>query len=169
MRYVLLQLIAGIRRHFGLVSSMDVTIQLVGPNDAALLDNVSDEVFDHVVKREYLEAFLANPSNLLMVAVVNHTVIRMTSGIIYTHPDKPLQLFINEVGVAESYQRRGVGTQLLKGSLSEGEARGCTEAWVATEERNFAARALYSAASGHQDPEKAVVYSWQFESEGGVA
>jgi len=143
---------------------MSVEVVVVHQNNADLLDTVSDGVFDDAVRHEYLEPFLADPRSLLLVAVVNRTVIGMASGIFYTHPDKPLQLFVNEVGVADAFQHQGIGKLLVTAILDQAEARGCREAWVATEEGNTAARALYTATAAREDPERAVVYTWNLNA-----
>jgi ribosomal protein S18 acetylase RimI-like enzyme len=82
----------------------------------------------------------------------------MASGISYVHPDKPLALFINEVGVSSRFHRRGLGRQLVSRLLETGKELGCTEAWVATELGNKPARALYESLGGIADEEHAVVY-----------
>ena len=82
--------------------------------------------------------------------------------LLYTavHPDKPAQLFINEVGVAEAYQGQGVGSRLISELLALGRRLGCTEAWVATEPDNKAARRLYEKAGGQQDSSPFVMYTF---------
>jgi ribosomal protein S18 acetylase RimI-like enzyme len=85
----------------------------------------------------------------------------MASAIAYVHPDKPLQLFINEVGVSERCQRQGVGRRLVNALLKQGNILGCTEAWVATEPNNLAARALYNAAKGTEGKNFAVISTWE--------
>ncbi len=82
----------------------------------------------------------------------------MATGIAYVHPDKPLSLFINEVGVSPRYQRQGIARRLTDRLLDHAKALGCKEAWVATEESNRAARALYAATGGVEDEDRAVVY-----------
>ena len=139
---------------------MGVEIHLVTQANAALLDRVDDDVFDHPLQPALVRAFLANPSNLLAVAVEDDAVVGMASGIAYVHPDKPPQLFVNEVGVAGRCQRRGIATGLVKALLARGCELGCTEAWVATEEGNAAARALYASMRGKEDAERAVVYTF---------
>lgn len=62
----------------------------------------------------------------------------------YFHPDKPLEMFINEVGVAESHQRRGIASRLMGLLLDAARARGAGSAWVATETDNEAANGLYT-------------------------
>lgn len=137
-----------------------VEIQLISAANAHVLDCVDSDVFDDPVQPEYLQAFLANPANVLAVAITEHQVIGMASGITYVHPDKPLALFINEVGVAGPYQQRGIGKQLVQALLAHGESIGCTTAWVATEVSNLAARALYRSLGGEEDSEHAVVYNF---------
>ena len=139
---------------------MNVSIHLVTEDNSALLDRVDDQVFDHEVQPVLLRAFLANSGNVLIVAVADGTVIGMASGIAYVHPDKPLQLFVNELSVAPRFRRQGIGKRLLSALLQRGKELGCREAWVATEVGNVAARALYTASGGKEDAERAVVYTY---------
>lgn len=144
-----------------------IEIRLLTLADLAMLDRVDPDVFDHPVEHSLAAEYLAGPDNLLTVAVQAESVVGMASGIVYVHPDKPRQLFINEVGVAESVRRQGVGRRLLQALLTEGRRRGCIEAWVATEENNKPARALYRSLAGNEDPDRAVVYTWRLS--GGAA
>jgi ribosomal protein S18 acetylase RimI-like enzyme len=149
------------------VSSPTVSIHLVNQANASLLDSLDDDVFDHEVQPELLNAFFANPSNLLVVAVAEGQVVGMATGVTYVHPDKPLALFINEVGVSGRFHRQGVGRQLISRILKEGKDLGCTEAWVATEVENKPARALYEATGGVPDEEHAVVYVYPLRAKAG--
>lgn len=143
-----------------------VTLHVVTAENAHLLDRVAPGVFDHEVRPELLSEFLANPMNHIVVAVSGGTVVGMATGISYVHPDKPLQLFVNEVGVADAYRRQGIGRSLVDLLLARGERIGCTEAWVATEVSNAAARALYTSTGGVEDEERAVVYTYELSPEG---
>ncbi len=137
-----------------------VTTRILGPNDAPVLDRVADNVFDYPVSPERTVQFLNEPRNLLAVAIVDTTVIGMASAFVYLHPDKPPQLFVNEVGVTAAFRRKGVAKRLVRLLLDQGRQAGCKEAWVATEEDNVAARALYSALNGVEDSNRAVVYTY---------
>lgn len=145
-----------------------IAVRLVTKESLGLLDRVDDDVFDNPVQPELLSQFVAQLTNHLVVAVARETIgsasedvtIGMASAISYVHPDKQLQLFINEVAVAESYQRQGVGKRLIEFMLEHGRSLGCTEAWVATEVSNGPARALYVATGGKEDEERAVVYTY---------
>jgi ribosomal protein S18 acetylase RimI-like enzyme len=139
---------------------MTIEVRLLGPADAAVLDRVADDVFDHAVQPTLAEAFLADPKNLLAVAIDDGLVVGMATGLMYLHPDKPLQLWINEVGVDARWHRQGLGQRLVQTVLQAASARGCREAWVATEENNTPARALYRCLDGAEDSDHAVVYTW---------
>lgn len=138
----------------------EIDIRIVAAADAAVLDRVDDDVFDHPVQPALVAAFLTNPANLLAVALAAGVVVGMASGIAYVHPDKPLQLFVNEVGVSGLFHRRGVGARLVRALLEHGRDLGCTEAWVATEDDNRAARALYESVGGVEQAERAVVFEF---------
>jgi ribosomal protein S18 acetylase RimI-like enzyme len=135
-----------------------IDYRFVSPASAGLLDDVDDTVFDHPVQPAHLAAYLANPANHLLVALAGGRVVGMASAITYTHPDKPLQMFINEVGVADRFARRGIATQLMQRLLTHARSLGCVEAWVATEAGNRPARALYESVGGQADDEPAIVY-----------
>jgi aminoglycoside 6'-N-acetyltransferase I len=68
----------------------------------------------------------------------------------YVHPDKPPELWVNEVGVAPSHQGHGIGRSLLRALFAHGRALGCAEAWLGTEESNAAARRLYASVGGEE-------------------
>jgi len=133
-------------------------IHVVQPDEANLLDKVADGVFDHPVQADLLAEYLSVPSNILVVARDGDLVVGMATGLVYVHPDKPRQLFINEVGVDDAYRGRGIGKQLVRAMLDEGRRRGAVEAWVATEWENEAARALYASTGGQESDERIVMY-----------
>jgi len=90
-------------------------------------------------------------------------VVGFASGITYIHPDKPLELWINEVGVASSHRRKGLGTQLIKALLDAGRRAGCHEAWVLTERSNAAALRLYATSGGRRETDGTVLFSFPLE------
>jgi aminoglycoside 6'-N-acetyltransferase I len=143
----------------------DITIRLLANNDAAILDSVNDDVFDNPVRADSARRFLDDPNSMIAVALHDDVVVGMATANVYGHPDKALQLFINEVGVAGPYRRRGLGKKLVRLLLARGTELACVEAWVATEEDNMPARALYTALNGKEDPSRAVVYTYDLNAE----
>jgi aminoglycoside 6'-N-acetyltransferase I len=142
----------------------EASIHVVTEANASLLDRVDDDVFDDAVDPMLLHEYLANPANVLVVAVIDATVVGMATGIAYVHPDKPRALFINEVGVSAQHRRRGIGRRLVAAALDWGRQRGCVEAWVATETGNAAAHALYRSTGAVADDAPAVVYVYALAS-----
>jgi ribosomal protein S18 acetylase RimI-like enzyme len=143
------------------MTSDAVEIRLLTVADLAVLDRVEDDVFDFAVRPVLAAQYLSTPGNLLAVAICSGVVVGMASAVAYLHPDKPLQLFINEVGVSDRMRGQGIGKRLMHTLLERGRTLGCTEAWVATEVNNKAARALYDAVAGTEDQDQAVVYTWK--------
>lgn len=141
-------------------------LRCLGPQDLALLCSAGPEVFDNPVDPEQAAAFLADPANLIVVALVGGAVAGFASGTILRHPDKPPSLFVNEVGVAEPHRRRGLALQLVARIVEVGRARGAQGAWVATEGDNGPARALYARAGGRETGD-VVVYDWDGAMDGG--
>ena len=123
-------------------------IRLTGPQDHELLQHVAPGVFDGPIDPRWTREFLADARHHLVVALDQGCVVGMVSAIHSVHPDKAPQLWINEVGVAPSHLRQGIGRQRLETMLEHGRALGCTEAWVGTEETNEPAQNLYRSAGG---------------------
>ena len=140
---------------------MPVTIRLLGSDEAAALDNVADDVFDHAIHPRWSAEFFADPRHHLVVALDDDLVIGMASGVHYVHPDKPPQLFINEVAVAATHRNQGIGRRLVETLVAHGEAIGCNEAWVLTSPDNEPAKRMYRAAGAIPDEEINVMFTYR--------
>lgn len=140
---------------------MTIEIRLLGADDADVLAHVAPDVFDGEVDTRWTAEFLADERHHLVVALDDACVVGMASAMHYVHPDKGPELWVNEVGVAESHQGRGIGRKLLEALFAHGRALGCSEAWVLTEESNTAARRLYSGTGGVESP--TLMYSFQLD------
>jgi GNAT superfamily N-acetyltransferase len=132
---------------------------LLGPGDARILERMAPDVFDHPLDPRLTAEFLADPRHHLAVSLDGDTVVGFASAVHYVHPDKPAELWINEVGVAPSHRRRGIGRDLLRTLLRTGAAFGCREAWVLTEPDNEAALQLYRSVGGVEAPGGSVMLS----------
>src|SRR5262245_28770224 len=125
---------------------MPVFVRVLGPTDGPVLQHVAAEVFDGPVDPRWSGEFFADPRHHLAVAIEVAEVVVMASAVHYVHPDKPPELWINEVGVAPTHQGQGIGRQILAALLAHGKTLGCREAWVLTSMDNTAARRMYAAA-----------------------
>ncbi|MBX9788100.1 MAG: hypothetical protein K2Y37_04230 [Pirellulales bacterium] len=79
---------------------MEIIVRMLAADEADVLANVADGVFDHPVRPDLAREYLADPWLHLAVALDGDLVVGTASAISYIHPDKPSQWFINEVGVA---------------------------------------------------------------------
>ncbi|HEY2177421.1 MAG TPA: GNAT family N-acetyltransferase [Caulobacteraceae bacterium] len=127
---------------------MAVAIKVLGPSDEAVLARVADEVFDGPVDPALAREFLDDARHHIAVAIDDGLVVGFASGLHYVHPDKPAELFVNEVAVSPSHRRRGLGKAVLAALLECAAALGCASAWVLTDRDNAAANALYAALGG---------------------
>ncbi len=143
------------------MATPDLSIRILGPQDASILDKVAADVFDGAIDPHWSAEFLADARHHLAVALSGNEVVGMASAVHYVHPDKPPELWINEVGVASGHRGQGIGRRLLDVLLEHGRALGCQEAWVLTDRSNGPARRLYAALGGHESTEPIVMVSFQ--------
>lgn len=144
---------------------MSIEVRLLGADDVAVLSRVAPGVFDGPVDQRRSAEFLGDARHHLAVAVDQGLVVGMASGVHYVHPDKPPELWINEVGVAPTHQGRGIATRLLRALFAHGRVLGCTEAWVLTERTNAAARRLYAAVGGAEAADELTMFSFRLDRE----
>lgn len=143
---------------------MTIEVRVLGPGDETLLQNVAADVFDNPVDPGRAAEFLRDGRHHMTVALDQGVVVGFASGVTYLHPDKPLELWINEVGVASSHRRQGIGKRVLQALIERGRAMDCQEAWVLTDRSNTAARRLYESSGASPVPDEALMYSFALDT-----
>ncbi|MHB9861601.1 GNAT family N-acetyltransferase [Streptomyces sp. YIM S03343] len=138
-------------------------------------------LFDHPVRAEWAEHFLAAPGHHLLLAYEGGEAgeeskegqdggaggaggavpVGFISGVETTHPDKGTEMFLYELAVAEPYRRRGIGRALIGRLAALARERGCYGMWVAVDAGNDVALAVYRAAEGRGE-EPCSVLTWDF-------
>ena len=144
------------------MSGNPITIRLLGPEDAFVLDRVKDGVFDNPIDPSRAWAFLATRVNVLVVALDGAEVVGFAYGTTMLRVDKPTAFYVDEISVHEAYRNQGVGKKLLRRIEAEARDRGCESLWLATEGDNAEARGLYDALKGDV-LEGVAVYEWSFD------
>jgi ribosomal protein S18 acetylase RimI-like enzyme len=144
---------------------MSLDIRVLGRDEEAVLARVAPGVFDNEVDPALVAEFLNDARHHLAVALEDGTVVGFASGVHYVHPDKPPELWINEVGVSPSHQRRGLGQQLLRALFARARDLGCREAWVLTSPANGAAIRLYESVGGTDMPDAPVMFTFRLDAE----
>jgi ribosomal protein S18 acetylase RimI-like enzyme len=129
-------------------SNAPIEIKVLERGDAPILFKVAAEVFDKPVNAHLTREFLEDPRHHIAVAIDDGWVVGFASAVHYIHPDKRPELWINEVAIAPTHRRRGLGKALLSALFKAGSARDCAVAWVLTGRGNSAAMALYSSLGG---------------------
>jgi aminoglycoside 6'-N-acetyltransferase I len=144
---------------------VSIEIRMLGPEDEHVLGRVAAAVFDHEIDPELSAEFLRDPRHHLAVALEDGIVVGFASGVHYVHPDKAPELWVNEVGVAPTHQRRGLGKRLLKKLFDRARELGCREAWVLTSPANGAAIRLYESAGGSDMADPPVMFTFRLDGE----
>lgn len=146
---------------------MTVKIQILSAADIDVLDQIAPNVFDDPLDLESTKSCLADDRHHIIVAVDRDVVVGFVSAVHHSHPDKAQpEMWINEVGVAPSHQRQGIGKSMMAKLLHLAKTIGCREAWVLTERNNQSAKLLYHATGGTADPDDLVMYTFDLDTHG---
>lgn len=137
--------------------------KILTPADLPLLETPAADLFDAPPQLVWSTEFLSDPRHHLAVAIDENMLVGFVSAVHYLHPDKPPELWINEVGVSTAYQQKGLASQLMQLMFAHGLKLGCQTAWVLTDEDNLAANHLYHKVGG--SPEACVLYSFNLTDE----
>jgi len=143
---------------------MPVTVRLLDKNEPSVLHNVAPDVFDYPINPDWTAEFFADQRHHLVVALDGDLVVGMASGVHYLHPDKPPELWINEVAVASTHHNQGIGRQLVSTLVAHAKSIGCYEAWVLTSPANEPAKRMYRAAGAIPDEELSVMFTYRMRS-----
>lgn len=141
------------------------TVKILSTSDLPLLLNAADDVFDNPVDETLSREFLADPRHHIVVGLVDDVVIGFASAVHYIHPDKPPELWINELGVAAAHQGKGIAKAIMNEMLNLGKQLGCVNAWVLTDKNNTAAKGLYKSVGGNFSDEETVMYEFKISKQ----
>lgn len=145
-------------------SSETIEILLLDAGDETVLSDVAPGVFDGPVQSRLAAEFVADPRHHLAVARASGRIVGFASAVHYVHPDKRPELWVNEVGVAPTHQRKGLAKQLLRAVFDAGRSVGCLQAWVLTERSNTSAMRLYDALGGVEASGQPVMFEFTLDA-----
>lgn len=131
--------------------SASIQCRILRHGEAAVLERVADGVFGHPIDRACAEEVLTDARHHIAVAIDHGMVVGFASAVDYVHPDKPREMWINEVAVAPTHRAVGIGKRVLETLLAEAKSIGCVEAWVLTDADNAPANALYLSVGGQEE------------------
>jgi ribosomal protein S18 acetylase RimI-like enzyme len=143
-----------------------IAIKILNHDEVDILKNVDPDVFDDPIDLQRAAEFMTDPRHHLGVAIEDDRVVGFVSAVHYVHPDKSRpEMWINEVSVAQTYRRQGLGKRLMNAIFAVGRELGCTEAWVLTDRENTAAMNLYSAVGNVEEPTDHVMFSFHLREQ----
>jgi aminoglycoside 6'-N-acetyltransferase I len=120
-------------------------------SDAGSFRHVAPDVFDEPVVPDRLRDYLDTTGHLMVLAFEGDLVVGQCAAVIHRHPDKPAELYVDEVGTASTHRRKGIARAMLEEMFAWGRELGCEEAWLGTELDNEAANALYRGYAPVED------------------
>lgn len=88
----------------------------------------------------------------MVVAVRGNQVVGQVAAYVHRHPDQASDVYIDNLGVAPPFQRRGVARRLIDEVLAWARTLDCRQAWIVTDTDNSAARALYEGRGAAAEP-----------------
>ena len=120
-------------------------------------------LFDHALRPEAVERFLADPTHHLLVAYSGEAeaAAGFVSGVEMTHPDKGTEMFLYELAVEEASRNQGIGRVAGAGAGRSGTRARLLRDVGADRRRNPAALRAYAAAAACASP-TAVLFTWTF-------
>jgi ribosomal protein S18 acetylase RimI-like enzyme len=135
-----------------------VDIRLLTSADLAVLVAATD-LFDRPVDPEHAQRLLETTDHVVLLAMAGDDPVGFVTGVEILHPDKGPEMFLNELAVAESHRRRGIGIALVTALRDLARARDCRAMWVLTDHDNAAAVATYEKA-GPTPGTTHVMFDW---------
>ncbi|MEL6529519.1 MAG: GNAT family N-acetyltransferase [Pseudomonadota bacterium] len=134
----------------------DFETHWIDHSNAHWLDAVAEGVFDHAIDPDRLKAYLTNSLNWMCVALHDDVVVGMCMSVIHLHPDKPTELFLDEIGTGDDWRRQGIARRLMQMVFDRCDAEEIDEIWLGTEPDNLPARGLYESTGAKG--EAALIY-----------
>lgn len=142
-----------------------IQIRTLDVGDEAVFERVAPDVFDGPLVGELVNEFLSDVRHHIAVAIDDGTIVGMATAVHYVHPDKPPELWINEVGVASSHRGLGLGKRLLEAVFQRGKQHGCRTAWVLTDGENMPAGRLYASVGGLRAQGRTELYEFHLSGD----
>lgn len=143
-------------------------VRCLTPADLSVLSNVAEDVFDDPINQASAKAFLEDGNHFLVVAMDSargNLVVGFASATRLLHPDKEaFELFVNEVGIAPDYRRKGIARAIMETLFAEAKNHRCNLGWLAVDEDNEGALAFYKAIGG-KAPERQIHIDFELDGE----
>ncbi|MEM1288997.1 MAG: GNAT family N-acetyltransferase [Pseudomonadota bacterium] len=130
----------------------EVIIERLTPELAAAFPPCAGQVFDDDPSSQHLEKLALMPGHALFVARNRGLVVGQLLAMTQFQADRPPQLYIDNLGVAPDFKRKGIARSLFDAAMAWGKDNGCDGVWLATDVGNAEARGFYNAFGFTREP-----------------
>ncbi|MDA0369497.1 MAG: GNAT family N-acetyltransferase [Proteobacteria bacterium] len=121
------------------------SIERITEKNVGLLSDIAPDVFDGPIDPTHLANYLSAPGHALFVAEEGGLIVGQVRGVVLHQPDTSPILYIDNLGVAPTHQRRGIATRLFHAVCAWGDTSGAGAMWVSADADNDEATAFYTA------------------------
>ena len=83
-----------------------VEIVRVTKDNTDVLGKVAPDVFDAAIEPKLLAGYVEESNHLMFVAVADGLVVGQLIGVVHRHPDKPAELYLDNLGVEPDFRWR---------------------------------------------------------------
>ncbi len=146
--------------------SDDIVVQRLGPSDRRLAQQTFDlmtTVFAEggdALSAPYVDALLARPDFWALVALDGADPVGgITAHVLPMTRNEAHELFIYDLAVHPTHQRRGIGRRLVETLCRDAAAAGVTVAFVPADVEDDHAVAFYTALRG--DPAPVTIFTFE--------
>ena len=116
----------------------------------------------HDASIEHMRRLLESVDNYLIVADIDGTPAGFLIAYRVPQIDRDsFMIYLYEIAVAESFQRRGLGRRMIELLQREAQGDSVINVWVGTEQSNTPARRLYESTGAVANPELIVEYNYK--------
>lgn len=131
--------------------------RLLEEKDVPLMARFVDDQ-NTIYKPEQIMAFLRRENAAGFVAADAGKIVGFAYGYRMEKPDGKCIFYLHAIDVMEEYQKRGLGTRLMRFIIEDTKKTGCSKMFLLTEAENPAACACYEKAGGMR--KDAVLYEF---------
>ena len=92
---------------------MPFTLRRMTAGNEPSFAQIAPEVFDEPIDAPRLRDYLRTQGHMMVLAFEGEVVVGQCAGVLHRHPDKPTELYVDEVGTASTHRRQGIARAMM--------------------------------------------------------
>jgi ribosomal protein S18 acetylase RimI-like enzyme len=141
---------------------MAIHVQRIATVDDAFINQLN-LLFDEGSEWDVVQGskFLSDPNNALFVGFWESTPAGFATAYrLQRYDRRQAEVYLDEIGVDEAYQQRGIGKALMRAVQRWSVEVDASGVWLVTNKSNTAAVALYTSMDGEEDASDVTLYAF---------